>query len=1101
MRYCYFCIVLVLLFARSAAAAQYRAPLMAKAPVIDGRIEPGEWSGAIRIDGFAWQGVLERRRATGYVGADAAHLYLAIRSQLPAHGNLLTSVKRDGANVVYDDAVEFWVDPDLGHPRGHQYQLLLNSTGARFYQAHPFGGLPEDPSWQGNWKVASQLHDGWWDCEVSIPVATVASGRAITDGAWGINLCRDWKQDWAWSSTGGKDYAPSDRFSFTTTPAPVPGVELRGDPFTGRLNPALSLTNPSTTPLTVAANLSLSRDVMPTLARQESVTIPPGETREIALQATDAATRRYSLTARAAAPDGTVYFDRTVSWSAGPPWEWTTKIQVVHPVDFQFAYYPYQNRMRVRVDASKLPSSAVLASLTAVIRKTRGAVIKTVKFDRLKDGKEALEFSLPPLNGDYEIGLKAHGKGVPTGEIVKPFERHVFPWEHNNLGKSTRVYPPFTPIRVTGRRVSTVLRDHTMNNAGLWDQVVARGVPLLAAPMRWEAAVDGKRVVVKSSPLHWEHVAGDSARALAQISARQIGAKVVSTWDYDGTMRVDLTLTPHPKRRIDSLTLVIPMRGSQAAYYHAMGDGIRNTLYGRVPAGKGVVWTAKEVQSSDLPKNFCTYLYVGTPVRGLCWFAENDSGWSWDPSTPNMELRRTAGGVDIVVHLVNRPVILNGPRTITFGLLAAPVKPRIPPDWRQKYRRDHYSLLGTDINWLGLGDAASLYPAGKDLYLWQMIARGNREHLSDADIQKVIDSGRPYFAPYGPEIEKTFENHVRYNLTARYGTKMIFYYNRASYQAADEFQTFQDEWDLSDYRTVGPGKSRSEIKIVPSESYIDQALYWYGKSFDIGHNQGVYWDNWFFIGDYNTAMTGAYQGPGGSVVPSTGIWGLRELAKRTFQYMNERGMPPVTMAHMTSTAILPLLSFCTLQYDWEWKYSEGDVQDRFSRPYILMVSDGELAGTWPVLLNDHGKLEDDPWTGRTFAAVAMLHELDCPYPSYTRTGRLQIAMFKPVDEILAQPGVRAYRYWDDRPQPVHTDNPDLPTIVYSVKGKEAVFAVVSYVAADSTANVAIDPRMLGFAPGYRVTDTETGQPIPVNGDHVVFPLKRHDIRICRIVPG
>ena len=35
--------------------------------------------------------------------------------------------------------------------------------------------------------------------------------------------------------------------------------------------------------------------------------------------------------------------------------------------------------------------------------------------------------------------------------------------------------------------------------------------------------------------------------------------------------------------------------------------------------------------------------------------------------------------------------------------------------------------------------------------------------------------------------------------------KMVFYYNRASYQEAEEFETFKDEWDLNDLRTIGKG--------------------------------------------------------------------------------------------------------------------------------------------------------------------------------------------------------------------------------------------------------------------------------------------------------
>ena len=87
-------------------------------------------------------------------------------------------------------------------------------------------------------------------------------------------------------------------------------------------------------------------------------------------------------------------------------------------------------------------------------------------------------------------------------------------------------------------------------------------------------------------------------------------------------------------------------------------------------------------------------------------------------------------------------------------------------------------------------------------------------------------------------------------------------------------------------------------------------------------------------------------------------------------------MPPITMAHMTSISILPMLSFATVQYDWEWKYSEGDVQGRFPRKTIQLVSDGELAGTWLALLGDQGALANDPWTLRTFTVVCLVHEME-----------------------------------------------------------------------------------------------------------------------------
>lgn len=1095
--------LVMLMSTLAAQAAEFRIPLMAQAPKMDGRIEPGEWTGALRIDGFGWQGQLERRQASGYIGADSTHLFFAVRSQLPTEGTLLADVQRDSENLVFDDSLEIWIDPDVGKDKGRRFQMLANSAGHHWYKLHPFGGSPDDPSWSGDWTVQSSLHDGVWDCEIAVPLASLAPGRRADEGVWGLNLTRNWKQEWAWSSLSGDQYAPTDKFSFTKDAAPVVHEEQRADPLGGEVNNVLVLHNPSSVPLAVQAGLTLTRDVMPELKKSEAVTLAPGETREIPLAVKDAITKKFSLSALVASPDGaTTYFSHKIGWAAVPgSWRWATRKKVIPPVDFQFAFYPYENNLRLLADVSNLPHDATLERLTALVRPQGGGKpVKTVAFSALVNGRQEVQLTLPPLNGKYEIALQAKGKNVPDAEVVKPFERPMFPWEHGHLGQSARVYAPFTPIRVQGSHVSTVLREHAMNGMGLWDQVSAAGDPLLAAPMRWDVTVDGSPVPVKSNILKWTKTAGDSAVARSGWHAGALGADVVSTWDYDGTMRVDLTLLPSQGKRVDALTLDIPLKTDQATLLHAMGDGIRNTISARVPEGQGTVWTAASVQSNDLPKNFCSYIYVGTPSRGLSWFAENDKNWGWNPQTPNLELVRQAGQVILRVHLINTPGVITAPRTLAFGLLAAPVKPRLPADWRHKWRRDNYTLLGTDINWLALGDAASVYPAGQDMYLWEMIKRGNREHLSDADIEKVVARGTPYFAPYGPDVVDTFVHHARHNLTSRYGAKMIFYYNRASYQAAPEFQTFGDEWGLSDYRGFEPGSSRGEIKIVPTPSYIDHALYWYGKSFDIGGNQGVYWDNWFFNGSYNTETTGAYKRPDGTVIPSTGIWGLRELAKRTFQYMNERGMMPLTMAHMTSTSILPLLSFATVQYDWEWHYSEGDVQGRFSREYLQLASDGQLAGTWPVVLADQGALSDDPWTGRTFAGVAMLHELDCSYADWSKTGKMQRALFAPVDAILAQPGVQAYRYWDDRPQPVKTGNPDLPTIVYSVPGKQAVFAVVSYADSDLAAVVTIDPVALGLTGGCKVVDTETGQEIPVVANTLTFPLKKHDLRVCEVTP-
>lgn len=1092
-------------------AAEYRVPLLKHPPQLDGHVEPAEWAGAVGFAGFAWQGKLERRKARAWVGATPDHLYLAVVSQLPGKGALVAAVERDTLKVVYDDSIEVWIDPTPGSEHGRTYQMLGNAAGHRAWKLHVRGNVPEDPGWRGHWKLANGFHNGSWHCEIAVPIADIAPGRRADQGAWGINLCRNWKQPWQFSSVGGGAYAPGElRFIFGGRGVPVVQHEFRGDPFTGAVDSVLILRNPGTAPVTCQAEQRLDRDMMPSLHAGRPLTLAPGASREIELKTADSSTKRFKLALRVSSADGTSsFYTRTCQWQRGAAdWQWTTAARVRPPVDVQFAFYPYQNALRVRVDTSGLPKKAQLDHAEIVVRNAAGKPLKTVQLDRFENNRQETRIGLPAAlpDGTYEIAVRVFGRNVPAGEAVKSFERKHFPWEHNPAGRSTRVYPPFTPLERRGKHVRAVLRDYTMNDAGLWDQVVAKSAQtgvarsILAAPMHYMVTVKGSRVQPQPAPLRFIRTGGDRITAEGRWRAGPLSTRFTTTWDFDGMMRVDLTLLPTDGRALDAVTLDIPFEDAAAPLIHAMGDGIRNTIYRRVPSGTGSVWTSRDVQVNDFPPGFCTYIYLGSPVRGICWFTAGEQGWVRNGKSPNIELVRKNGVLLLRIHLVDRPGPIKAARTLTFGLQAAPVKPRLSP-WRHRWFRDKYTLLGTDINWFALGNCGAVYPAHKDMFLWKMLRRGNREPLSDAEIAKTIEHGRKYFEPYGKDYVERFIRHVRYNLRSRYGKKMVFYYNRASFQAAPEFQVFQDEWDLTDFRSVGPGKSVGEIKIVPSESYIDHALYWYGKSFDIAGNRGVYWDNFFFVASWNTEMTCATRTPRGEILPSTGIWGLRELARRTFQYMNERGMPPIVMAHMTSTGILPMLSFCTVQYDWEWKYSQGDVQYRFPREYILLVTDGELAGTWPVLLHDHGKLADDIWTQRTFAGVCLVHELDPPASPWAKTyGAVWKPLLEPIHALLDRPDLEVFRYWDEHPQPVSTGDPDLPAIVYLVPGREAVVVVTSYAETDKQAVLTLDPVRLAFKTELAVTDVETGKPLSVIKNRIEFTLKKHDVRELRVAP-
>ncbi len=1116
--------------AATAARAQvFVVPTMKQAPKIDGQIEAAEWAAGAAFDGFGRDGTLVRRRATGWVAATQDTLYVAIRSGLPDEGTLAAAVDRDSPKVVFDDAVEVFIDPTPEGPGHVSYRMLANSIGKVGYGVQTKGGAEEDAAWQGRWKHASGFHDGAWHFECAIPLASmpcVKPGRRTTDGEWRINLTRDWKDPWEWSSMSGEGGTLAFSgltFRFTADPAPAAAQVFTADPFVAGFDAVLSVHNPSAAALEVQASLALARNNMPELKEAARIALAPGETKAVKLAVPkDDPTTRYDLRALVTSADGkTVCYDRKTAWPRGKPYRWVAGREKKggRPIDFNFAYYPYAGRMRIAADINGLPKDAKLTRLRAVVRKageTKEVAAAEFPLGKFKDGRqESRVLSLPALDGDYEIALKAEGENVPADEVVQAFERHVFPWEHTELGTSEKVYPPFTPIEVDkeARTVKTVLRKHTLTDLGLLAQVEATSAqtgvtrPILAAPMRLVAKVDGRPedVKLRQPPQNTDTARPDRATTDRGYAAGALWGRVDGAWDYDGCLKVNLWMCGSKDKPVDALTLEIPLRADVATMIHANADRIRAPVAQKLPPGEGVVWDSTKVACDDYLKNFCPYIYLGDAVRGLAWFAENDRGWSWDRKTPNLTVVRQGDQVILRVHLVNKPFVLG---IITFGLLAAPVKPRLVDpgaganQWRYRFLRDKYALLGTDINWFGIG-CGSVYPINRDLALWEVLARGNREKLTDAQVQATIDRGMPFFEPHGKTAVDSWKAHVHHNLRSHLGQKMVFYYNRASVQYAEEFETFKDEWCLEDLRSVGKGNGISEIKIVPSASYIDHALYWYAKSFELGGNQGVYWDNFFIAPTFNTQMSDAYRDPDGTIVPAAGIWALRDLAKRTFVMMNERGMRPITFPHMTSFNPLPMMSFATVQYDWEWKYSEGDVQDRFTRDLILLMTTGDLAGVWPVPLGDAGKLADDPWTQRTFTAVRLVHELD-GYGGFgsewQKSHRETAKLAAPVLALLDEPTLQVYRYWDERPQPVRADSPDVPTIVYVVPGREAVAVATSYSPKDEQVTLTVDAKAMGFAGAVRATNTETGEPMALEGGRIRLTLKKHDLVVLRFDP-
>lgn len=1105
-------------------------PLMAALPKAGDRVDPLAWREAAGFDGLNNGPGVDLRAARVFVGATRSHLCLAVLSEMAPAGTL----RGDAIEVQLNDGHLIRVTP-----QGRLSHHLLRPGQSPLRQSLRAGGVAV--------KAASALHDNLWHCRIFIP-ASLFGRPDTTSSPWALNVTRLFHQPAARASLARQ---PDRPLVFQFTPDPVVAVQCRhaDNPFHGNIRLWFSLFNPAAVPAEVRVELLCRLPRRPDLHGAVSVRLEPGEQREVMVKNEALAALSFDMTTVATQDGNKPLLTRCLTYARSSAPHWTPPAPPPLPVDFQFAYYPSRNLLRLRADVSGLPRKARLTLLNVEIRpKGGGPAVHsfTLKRRQFVRGVCETDVTLPPLEGEFEIAATGQGEQVPAEPRVKTFERRRFEWENKGLGTSRTVYPPFTPIEKEGNIFRTVLKEYALNDSGLFDRIRTghserpeETEDLLAAPMRYAAAIDGVAHAAIPSALAFESVAADRVVARSRFTLGPLAAEAALTLDYDGTLRVDLTLPAAPGTRLDKLDLEIPLRNGVARQVHACSGRYRDAVeFKTLPEGQGVVWSAADIPPTGWEANFCSYLFLGNANRGLCWFAENSRGWSRVPGSPNLEVTRQGDELLLRVHLVNRPVPLDEARTLTFGLLAAPVKPRLA-GWRHRWYSDRFSVLGCDCHWLSLGNYACYYPPGKALSLWEALRRGNRERLDQAAIDAVIRDHRRHFAPYGESAVRLFENMANLNLRNRHGARMIYYYNRDVTVDSEECRTFVDEWGTEDYneqrdrQALPHPPSRKAMGVVPSASHLDFILHWYGRSFDAGGNTGIYMDNLYFRPFRNRAMSAAFRDEQGAMVPSTGIWELREQAKRTFTFLNERGMEPIHMGHMTSLALLPILSFYTVQYDWEWQRGHKDVHDRFTRDYLQLVSSGELAGAWPIVLHELGEQEEgmvehypypelrrrldeaaaraeNPRVLRTFLGVTIVHELLVdPYrwhyepvgPGDTAENRLFKMFRQPILDFVQRPGVEVYRYWDKRPQPMRTADPELPAIVFVDPGKETLCAITNYAAEERTAELVIDLAALGFPAGCLITDTETGKTMPLTGNKLAITLKGHDLCLLRVQPA
>lgn len=322
-------------------------------------------------------------------------------------------------------------------------------------------------------------------------------------------------------------------------------------------------------------------------------------------------------------------------------------------------------------------------------------------------------------------------------------------WVGSRIGISDELPAPWTPVVAEGGSLTCWGREYDFGAGALPARVVTANEQVLADAIRVRVTAGGTEQVWRPAQLRWTDLRPIAASGQVRATAELAELQTDITLEFDGMMRIDLTVTPAEGVALDEVVLEVPIKPAHSTYLHAC-----DASWGRS--------VAMALPVDGWAHDFMPFVWLGDEDRGLQWFCESDEGWR--PSDPQRVLTIDREGERVVLraNMLQRPLDAGQTFRTTFGLQATPVKP-IPAEHRDwhithgaSYGMQHRS---TDIA-LGVN-----YPAPEHIRL---------------DRGSVDMWVKPLFDPRAGDTigDKLVPNHSLFGVTLANGDHWGFYWNR-----------------------------------------------------------------------------------------------------------------------------------------------------------------------------------------------------------------------------------------------------------------------------------------------------------------------------------
>ncbi len=1067
-----------------------------QAPVIDGVIRGGEWQYALGLTGLiSLEGPLAQRQATVYYLSDGDSLYVGMYAPAVPPGTA-PEVKegpaysgRNYGDFTGNDRVEFKLSPPGAEQLG-QFYFIGDAAGNTLVEQIKSEHVTIFPDWD-----YKSSHDGnGWTVEIRLPLAVFGvTPTAALDGSWGINfsLARLFPLKYEGLAAGGPHAL---RPAIFTRGAPAVQIERLGNLPQGLVDLVVSVREYEglvATPkegayderkvesggMSLQGSGRIARvswqiaDGGGELLASDATYLPlqPARSLTAAFNKSFKPAGANTMTLKVEVAESAEIFtandiDRIellysgilpfVPFNEAEAAQWQERLEKgTIPGSWRFnpAWFPYWQKAKIQAVFFQGRVREQAAALRVTITSDRGfravrqapvvdGILMTDSPDKLMD---------IPIPGLPEATYTARGEVLnANGEIVaaeeRTYDRIVFPWEGNTLGESRGVIAPWIAMSMQANTVTCWGREHRLSESGFPDQVVSQEKGLLAAPIAIELTrTDGRSLKLRpTGNLSILEQANDRVRWRGQGNlGEDLAVTVTGLAEYDGFSWYAVTITPSNPVHVRSGRVVISLPEREAQLMHVQSCWARNNFSGAIPSGEGVVFKSLDTVNYGRTGGFLPHIWIGNLTRGLSWFADSDEGWNSIADISALEIVRTGNQVQLVMNVLAWPVLLDGPRTFRFGLMATPFKPLMPI-------RD---IPTRAVNWLSFKDGKTVVQASM-------------------------------YGVYPPGFD--------YSLIGEHIGERRLYFNKHEMGAAlPERDVFDNEWGgmepAPDYpgapERFGPGIASRAVNRSLTDSRIDMMVWYIAELARKSTMAATYWDITgigvgFPMLENGTAYVDEITG---NVVPTFDLLKSRQLFKRVATVWQEiRGEPDYMEIHSTNHMGMPFYSFAYswLNFEWLWpnakaRRADGRWQDFIDlRPLDLFATEGVPSqfGVWINSINS-GQRPDEPAEHRRIdrsgTALSMLHNHSAP--------GMGGSGLKAPPSIGRRDALPFIGYWDED-QRIRTSH-GLVRASYWHTADRLELVVVNLDLKANTVSLSIPLPSLGWTGATAISDT-TGEP-------------------------